>query len=184
MGYWPHFQSVFLLEVYTGDAQIQPMVFILQFNFKIWGAPKWVTFPPLAKPHCHISEPALPYFDGHLLCCGKQTTSWLWIQNTFTCWVCLNLIDANTLSDATLESDCFKLVSASSADCYRIGVGNSQPSRHMPGDISFAWTICDLMSSHALKLKHQDKDPCTRASEPIRSQMLRICFALTSLTKL
>ena len=73
MGYWPHFQSVFLLEIYTGDAQIQPIVFVLQFNFKIWGAPKWVTFPPLAKPHCHISEPVLLYFDGYLLCCSKQT---------------------------------------------------------------------------------------------------------------
>ena len=38
----------------------------------------------------------------------NESHSWLWIQNTFTCWVCLNLIDANTLSDATLESDCFK----------------------------------------------------------------------------
>ena len=75
MGYWPHFQSVFLLEIYTGDliTQIQPIVFVLQFNFNIWGAPKWVTFPPLAKPHCHRSEPVLPYFDGHLLCCSKQT---------------------------------------------------------------------------------------------------------------
>ena len=41
----------------------------------------------------------------------------------------------------------------------------------------FCWKICDLMSSHALKLKHQYKDPCTQASELILSQMLRICFA-------
>ena len=70
MGYWPHFQSVFLLENYTGDAQIQPMVIVLQFNFKIWGAPKWVTFPPLAKPH---KWALFGLLDGHLLCCSKQT---------------------------------------------------------------------------------------------------------------
>ena len=86
MGYWPHFQSVFLLEIYTGDAQIQPMVFILQFNFKIWRAPKWVTF--LVVNPKHLQMLSLP------------KTHW-----------------CKYFSDATLESDCFKVASASSADC-------------------------------------------------------------------
>ena len=72
MAYWPHSQSIFLLEIYTGDllTQIQPMVIVPQFNFKIWGAPKWVTFPSLAKPH---KRACLGLLEGHLLCCGKQT---------------------------------------------------------------------------------------------------------------
>ena len=54
VAYRPHFQSIFLLEIYTGDAQIQQMVFILQFNFKIWRAPKWVTFLVVNPKHLHM----------------------------------------------------------------------------------------------------------------------------------
>ena len=42
----------------------------VQFNFKIWRAPKWVTFPSLAKPH---KQACLGLLEGHLLCCSKQT---------------------------------------------------------------------------------------------------------------
>ena len=91
---------------------------------------------------------------------------------------------AKTLSDATLKSDCFKVASASSANCQRIGVGHCQPSCHLPDDISFAWTICDLMSSHALKPKHQDKDPCTPLHEPQSQSFPKCSVWLSFLTKL
>ena len=107
VAYWPRFQSIFLLEIYTGDliTQIQPMVFVLQFNFKIWGAPKWVTFPSLAKPH---KRACLGLLDGHLLCCSKQTNILVVNPKHLHMLSLPQPIDANTLSDATLESDCFQ----------------------------------------------------------------------------
>ena len=65
---------------------------------------------------------------------------------------------AKTLSDATLELDCFNKASASSANCQRIGVGNCRPSSPLLGP-SVIW--CQAThSSRNIKTRTPAR-PCT-----------------------